>query len=78
MTSVRKYPVIKFENPNNGRFYYLHVQKDLLGDVVLSSIRGGKFHRVERKIALNCEIEINKEIERITKIRLKRGYQLST
>jgi len=66
--------MIKFENPTNGRYYYLIVQRDMLNDTVLSVIFGGRLSRHYRKLVVNCESAIENEINRLTKKRLKRGY----
>lgn len=68
--------MLKFENPCNGRYYYMRIDQDLLGHTVLTVIRGGKLHNVTRHYAYNCLTKINSEIKRITKIRLKHGYIL--
>jgi len=67
--------LIKFENPNNGRFYYVNVQRDLLNHNVIIVYRGGigglSFHRT---VYAGNEIDIN--IQKICKKRLQRGYIL--
>lgn len=68
--------MIKFENKKNGRFYYLEIQEDLLKDKVLVAYRGGKFASVVRKMATGCDATIQKEIEKISKIRISHGYEL--
>lgn len=68
--------MIKFENKTNGRFYYLSIQKDILNDLVLTIVRGGKHHSVIRNIGYHCMDAITNEIQRIIKRRLKRGYTL--
>ncbi len=66
--------MIKFENPINGRFYYLKVHTDLLNHKVLTIIRGGKNISVTIHKGFDCDIEIDKEIHRLCLLRLKRGY----
>jgi hypothetical protein len=66
--------MIKFENPTNGRYYYLEINTDALNDLVLTIIRGGARSRVVRHFGYNCQSDIEREIERICKVRLKRGY----
>lgn len=68
--------MIKFENKENGRFYYLSVKKDLFDEWVLVIFRGGANSRVVRTFGFNCLYSIQNEINRIAKIRLKRGYTL--
>lgn len=68
--------MIKFENKDNGRFYYLSLQKDILNDLVLTIIRGGKHSRIVRNIGYSSLETITDEIHRLTKRRLKRGYTL--
>lgn len=70
--------MIKFENKNNGRFYYVYVEKDLLHHFALAIHYGGVHVRRNRRIAFDDERSLRKEIERITKKRLKRGYSLVT
>lgn len=70
--------MIKFENRNNGRYYYLIVEKDLFDVLVLTIIRGGLNHRIVMHLGYGCRMAIGKEIERITKKRLQRGYVLVT
>lgn len=69
--------MIKFENKNNGRYYYLIIEKDLFDDFILCVLRGGRNHRrIIRQFVHPDHEEINREIQRITRIRLKRGYTL--
>lgn len=78
MVNSRGY-MIKFENQSNGRYYYLSIEKDLFDDYVLCVLRGGRNHRrnVRQFINLDCK-EIDKEIEKLSKRRLQRGYTLIT
>jgi hypothetical protein len=68
--------MIKFENKSNGRYYYLIINKDMFNEIVLTIIRGGNFNRVIRHYGFNCKTTILKEISRISKLRMKRGYIL--
>lgn len=70
--------MLKFENPNNGRYYYIFKERDLLNDLVLTVIRGGNNTHVRRSIGFDCELAIHKEICRLSKKRIKRGYILVT
>ena len=70
--------LVKFDNPDNGRFYYLCTHRDLFNDLVLTVIRGGKNgSRVERHYGFKDLLSIYAEIKRISKIRLSHGYELS-
>lgn len=68
--------MIKFENPENGRFYYLNIHRDMLDDLVLSITFGG--YNIVRTRVVMCDSRENlhKTIERISKKRLRRGYVL--
>jgi hypothetical protein len=69
--------MIKFENHDNGRYYYLFVETDLFGDNVLSVIRGGgDYHRIPVRILVGDRYSINQKIQEITKRRISRGYTL--
>lgn len=68
--------MIKYENRDNGRFYYLYISKDLLNDYVLNIVRGGRNVSVHRSRGFACPQTLNEEIRRICKIREKRGYRL--
>lgn len=73
---ICRWCMIKFENKTNGRFYYLVSNTDILNDLVLTVIRGGIHSRVVRHYGFNNRIAIQKEIDRITRIRIRRGYTL--
>jgi hypothetical protein len=68
--------MIKFENKTNGRFYYLSLQKDILNDLVLTIIRGGRNSQRVLNVNYNCLDAITNELQRLIKRRLKRGYTL--
>lgn len=68
--------MIKFENKNNGRYYYLFINRDIFGEFVLTTIRGGLNVRVMRHFGFNDLEKIHREIDRIKKRRLQRGYTL--
>lgn len=68
--------VIKFENPN-GRYYYIFVQRDMLSDEVLTVVRGGRGCCVVRNVVTDDATAIRKEINRLIKKRLSRGYVLT-
>lgn len=65
--------LIKFENPTNGRFYYIfsHIENNKLA---LSIVRGGKTKRIIENYFFEDEFSIEKEIQKRVKRRLKRGY----
>ena len=67
--------MLKFEHPN-GRYYYIYVQQDFFNDIILSVMRGGRNQRITRNILFNCPVAIKKEIDRLSKKRIKRGYVL--
>jgi hypothetical protein len=68
--------MLRFENKENGRFYYVDTKLDLLGDLVLTVIRGGKNSMVLRHYGFNDSDVINKEIEKMKRLRIKHGYRL--
>ena len=68
--------MLKFENGENNRFYYIFVQSDLLGKNVLRVIYGGKHHVRRITIYEGNDKEIDKKITELVKRRIKRGYTL--
>lgn len=66
--------MIKFENKENGRFYYMQIEKDLFNDIVICVIRGGANISVCRLIFCDNELGAKKEIDRLSRVRLQRGY----
>ena len=68
--------MIKFENPSNGRYYYLQIERDLLNDSILRVNYGGKNIHRNRIIFCGSGNSILQEIDRISKRRVKRGYVL--
>jgi hypothetical protein len=68
--------MIKFENKSNGRFYYIAIERDLFDELGILVIRGGNRTSVRRFIYLGEQTLCQTEIERISKIRLARGYTL--
>jgi len=78
---LRNEPImLKYENPENGRYYYLAVYKDILDDYVLTVIRGGHLRgvrsRVVRHFGYACRMALQKELDRLSKKRIARGYRL--
>lgn len=70
--------MIKFENESNGRFYYIEVKRDLLDDCVLYINYGGSNVTRHRAVFCGNDEELQQEIQRITKKRIKRGYSIVT
>lgn len=68
--------MLKFENKSNGRYYYITTERDIFNDLVLTVIRGGIHGRCVRHYGFNCQESIIREINRLTKLRIKRGYTL--
>ncbi len=68
--------MLKFENHINGRFYYLQIKRDMLNDLVINIIFGGRGVTRLRTIACDSRLILHKEIEKISKTRLRRGYVL--
>ncbi len=70
--------MLKFENKDNGRFYYIFVEQDAEGNSVIRIVRGGKHVRVVRSLLYGSRDAVNKELVRISKKRIRRGYSLVT
>ncbi len=68
--------MLKFENKNNGRFYYIEIKKDLFGDLVINTIRGGSNVSVQRIIFCDNAVSVRDKIRQIVKRRTARGYTL--
>lgn len=68
--------MLKFENKENGRFFYIQSHTDLIDQYVLTITRGGAAITVIRHLGFECNETRDREIRRITKRRLKRGYTL--
>lgn len=57
------------------RFYETRVEADLFGELILYTIRGGKYNRHGWMLAVACGKEaIEKKIREIEKVRIRRGY----
>ena len=67
--------MIKFER-NDGRFYYMQVEKDLFNDLVLTVIRGGRHSSVRRSACVGHVQYIMAELVKLCKRRMQRGYCL--
>lgn len=71
--------MIKFENKENGRYFYITVEHDYSKRLVIRVIRGGRNVCVTRNVFLSETMdEIEKEIARISQRRIRRGYCLVT
>lgn len=70
--------MIKYENKENGRYFYMYVERDELDDLVLVIMRGGRYNHVVRRYGFNCESRIECELGRLRKKREARGYTLVT
>jgi hypothetical protein len=68
--------MLKFENPINGRYYYLDVQRDLFNHRVLVVFRGGYRHTRIEHIFFADDGTLRTELLRRTKRRIARGYVL--
>jgi len=70
--------MIKFENKSNGRFYYLKIESDMLNECILRIFFGGQNISRVRTVSYDSKDAIQKEIERLSKRRIKRGYEIVT
>ena len=70
--------MIKFENQQNGRFYYLSVEKDMTGADVLVVVRGGRSVRVSRTYGFASPQARDKRIVALMQRRIRNGYSLVT
>lgn len=68
--------MLKFENNQTGRYYYLITSRDLFDDVMITVIRGSKNKRVMKTNGYTCKKEAYFEIHKIIKRRLQRGYTI--
>lgn len=68
--------MLKFENPTNGRYYYIIKNKDMINDLAITVIRGGIHHNVTRRMGYNDPGQLEREVEKLVKRRIKRGYVL--
>lgn len=70
--------MIRFENKENGRFYYILVEKDDKNKLAVRIIRGGRCVRIVRSVFFDCELAVRNEVERLSKRRIRHGYSLVT
>lgn len=70
--------MIKFENQENGRFYYLRVEKDMTGEDVLVVVRGGRSVCVTRTYGFVDSQARDKRIKALMRRRIRNGYSLVT
>lgn len=68
--------MIKFENKANGRFYYVEVKRDLLGDLVININRGGSSYAIQRIVFCGDARSIRAKIREIIQRRTAKGYCL--
>lgn len=68
--------MLKFENCSNGRFYYIDARHDLFGDLILHIVRGGTGVSVINILFVGNENNMRKQIDRLSRLRLRRGYTL--
>ncbi len=69
--------MLRFENKSNGRFYYMDIKNEY-NQFVIRITRGGRHVCIVRDIVLDGASSMAKEINRLTKRRVKRGYSLVT
>lgn len=67
--------MVKLENKLNGRYYYLLIQKDMFGDTLII-YRGGINHHRICHLAFDSLDKLHYKLERLVKLRQKRGYIL--
>lgn len=68
--------MLRFENSENGRYYYIQYYRDLLQQLTLSVIRGGKRNSLIQHIIFNDPEALAKKVNQLVKLRLKNGYKL--
>jgi hypothetical protein len=67
--------MIKFER-DDGRYYYMRIERDMFDELVLVVLRGGRHHSIHNRVCSGSIHEILLTIESISRRRLKRGYTL--
>lgn len=70
--------MIKFENKQNGRYFYILIEKDLLNDLVLRIVYGSRHISRSRIVFCNSRMALDKQINRLSKRRIRHGYCLVT
>ena len=69
--------MIKFENQENGRYFYIQVERDLFDELCLRVVRGGRHVRgISHIVTVGSRKTIRAEIKRLSRLRLQRGYTL--
>jgi hypothetical protein len=68
--------MLKFENPENGRYYYVSITKDLFNDLVININFGGRFNHFSRHVFCENREILERRILEITARRRVRGYFL--
>lgn len=67
--------MIKLENKENGRYYYLHVETDIFGDLTLIVMRGGINRHIRPHMVMAGKMEaIDQKIKELIRRRISRGY----
>ena len=67
--------VIKFVNKENGRYYWLSINRDMLNGYNLTITRGGNRNNLVVMRSFHSQELCKQEMERLSKIRLRRGYE---
>ncbi len=68
--------LMEFENPTNGRFFYMFSHFDENGNPQLTIVRGGKKSKRVENFVFDDRTRLDKEFQRRANKRLKRGYLL--
>lgn len=67
--------MIKFER-DDGRYYYMRIERDMFNDMVLFVIRGGIRHNISKRVCVGSIQAIMAKINELSVRRLQRGYTL--
>ena len=68
--------MLRFENKENGRFYYLRLEKDVTDADILVIVRGGRNVRVTRSYSFDSRQDCEKKIRQVVRRRIRHGYTL--
>lgn len=68
--------MIKFENPENGRWYYILIQKDLVSENAVTVVRGGRDRVVVRHAGFYSRADLDIYLAMVQKRRIRNGYRL--
>lgn len=66
--------MIKFENPKNGRYYYIAVQNDLISTPILIVYRGGNQKKLVKNYSFKSVSDLQSRLNLMINRRLARGY----